>query len=148
MAVLAPVIKNRRAAYDYHLMQSFTAGLVLTGTEVKSVREGQANLSDAFCLLINGELFVKNLYIKEFSHGSHFNHEPRRIRKLLLNRHELKKIENKLKEKGVTLIPVQLFFNDKGYAKLEISLAKGKKSFDKREDVKKRDVERELRRSD
>ena len=148
MAELSPVIKNRKASYDYHLMQSYTAGVVLTGTEVKSLRNGEANISDAFCQLENEELFIRNMYIKELDQASYFNHDPRRARKLLLNRNEIKKISVKLKEKGTTLIPVQVFFNENGFVKIEIALAKGKKTFDKREDVKKRDIEREMRRSE
>jgi SsrA-binding protein len=147
MTASAPVIKNRKASFEFHLLQSFTAGVVLTGTEVKSLRNGEANLGDAFCTMEQDELFIRNFYIKELKQGGHYNHEPKRSRKLLLNRHELKKISVKLKEKGVTLIPVQLYFNEKGFVKIEIALAKGKKSYDKREDVKKRDVERELRRN-
>lgn len=147
MSEHSPVIKNRKAAYDFHLLQSFTAGIVLTGSEVKSLRSGEANLGDAFCTVDNDELFIRNLYIKEFAQASHYNHDPRRVRKLLLTRHEIRKIAVKLKEKGITLIPLRLFFSEQGYAKLEIALAKGKKTYDKREDVKKRDVERELRRS-
>ncbi|MFM2135945.1 MAG: hypothetical protein RL021_1345 [Bacteroidota bacterium] len=143
----SPVIKNRKAVYDFHLLQSFTAGIVLTGSEVKSLRAGEANLGDAFCTVENDELFIRNLYIKEFAQASHYNHDPRRVRKLLLTRHEIRKIAVKLKEKGITLIPLRLFFSEQGYAKIEIALAKGKKTYDKREDVKKRDVERELRRS-
>ncbi len=146
MSDQSPVIKNRKAAYEYHLMQTYTAGIVLTGTEVKSLRTGEANIGDAYCLLEHDELFIRNMYIKELKQASHYNHDPRRSRKLLLNRSELKKISVKLKEKGITLIPVQLFFNENGFVKLEIALAKGKKNYDKREDVKKRDVERELRR--
>jgi SsrA-binding protein len=147
MSDRSPVIQNRKAAYDYHLLQSFTAGIVLTGSEVKSLRAGEANLGDAFCKVDNGELFIHNLYIKEFAQASHYNHEPKRVRKLLLNRHEIRKIEGKLKEQGLTLVPTKLYFNEDGYVKLDISLAKGKKTYDKREDVKKRDVERELRRN-
>ena len=147
MSEHSPVIKNRKASYEYHLMQTYTAGVVLTGSEVKSLRAGEANLGDAFCTVENDELFIRNLYIKEFAQASHYNHDPRRARKLLLNRPEIKKIAVKLKEKGITLIPLQLFFNENGYVKLEIALAKGKKTYDKREDVKKRDIERELRRS-
>lgn len=143
----SPVIKNRKASYDYHLLQSYTAGVVLTGSEVKSLRAGEANLGDAYCTLENDELYIRNLYIKEFAQASHYNHDPRRVRKLLLNRNELKKIAVKLKEKGITLVPLQLFFNENGFVKIEIALAKGKKTYDKREDVKKRDIERELRRS-
>ncbi|MFM8431594.1 MAG: SsrA-binding protein SmpB, partial [Bacteroidota bacterium] len=133
MSERSPVIKNRKAAYDYHLLQSFTAGMVLTGSEVKSIRNGEVNLGDAYCTLEGEELYIRNMYVKEFAQASHYNHDPKRTRKLLLNRHELKKIALKLKEKGTTLVPIQLFFNEKGYVKLEIALAKGKKSYDKRE---------------
>jgi len=148
MSEHSPVIKNRKASYDYHLLQSYTAGIVLTGSEVKSLRAGEANFGDAFCIVEDDELFIHHFYIKEFTQASHYNHDPRRVRKLLLKRNEIKKIAVKLKEKGITLIPVRLFFNENGYVKLEIALAKGKKSYDKREDVKKRDIERELRRSE
>jgi SsrA-binding protein len=141
-----PVIKNRKAAYDFQLLQTFTAGMVLTGSEVKSLRLGEANLGDGYCALDGGELYLYNMYIKELPQASYYNHEPRRPRKLLLNRNELKKIVVKLKEKGVTMVPVQLFFNEKGYVKVEIALARGKKAYDKREDVKKREQEREMRR--
>ncbi len=140
------VIHNKKASFEYHLLQTYTAGIMLTGTEVKSIREGKASLSEAFCLLTNGELWVKNMHISEFKQGSYNNHEPKRLRKLLMNKSELKKIESKLKEKGTTLIPVQLYFNERGFAKLDISLARGKKTFDKREDLKKKDQEREIRK--
>lgn len=146
MSERTPVIKNRKAAYDYHLLQTYTAGIVLTGTEVKSLRGGEANLGDAYCTLEGDELFIRNMYIKELAQASYFNHDARRVRKLLLNRTELKKIAVKLKEKGVTIVPLQLFFTEKGFVKIEIALAKGKKSYDKREDVKKREQEREMRR--
>lgn len=146
MSERTPVIKNRKAAYDYHLLQTYTAGIVLTGTEVKSLRLGEANLGDGYCALDSGELFLFNMYIKELPQASYYNHEPRRPRKLLLNRHELKKITLKLKEKGVTMVPLQLYFNEKGLVKVEIALARGKKTYDKREDVKKREQEREMRR--
>lgn len=140
------VIHNKKASFEYHLLQTYTAGIMLTGTEVKSIREGKASLSEAFCLLTNGELWVKNMHISEFKQGSYNNHEPKRLRKLLLNKAEIKKLESKLKEKGTTLIPVQLYFNERGFAKLDIALARGKKAFDKREDLKKKDQEREIRR--
>ena len=143
---LSPSIKNKKAGYEYHFLDSYTAGIMLTGTEVKSVREGKASLSDAFCIITNEELWVKNMHISEFKQGSYNNHDPKRLRKLLLNKKELRKIQSKLKEKGTTIIPVQLYFNERSYAKLEIALARGKKMFDKREDIKKRDVERELSR--
>ena len=140
------VIHNKKANFEYHLLQTYTAGIMLTGTEVKSIREGKASLSEAYCLLTNGELWVKNMHISEFKQGSYNNHEPKRLRKLLLNKSELRKIESRLKEKGSTLIPVKLFFTDRGFAKLDISVARGKKTFDKREDLKKKDQEREIRK--
>lgn len=138
------IIKNKKAAFEYNFLLTLTAGMVLTGTEVKSVREGKASLSDAFCVLMNGDIWVKNLHISEYKQGSYNNHEPKRIRKLLLNKGELVKLQSKLREKGLTVIPVQLFFNERGIAKLEIALAKGKKTFDKREDMKKKDMQREI----
>ena len=138
------VIKNKKAGFEYSFIATFTAGMILTGTEVKSIREGKASLSDSFCVVLNNELWVKNLHIAEYKQGSYNNHEPKRLRKLLLNRKELQKVNSKLKEKGVTIVPIQLFFSERGFAKLEISLAKGKKSFDKREDLKKKDQQREI----
>ncbi len=140
------IIKNKKASFEYSFLVSFTAGIMLTGTEVKAIREGKATLSDSFCILANGDLWVKNMHISEYKQGSYNNHEPKRLRKLLLNKTELVKIQSKLKEKGVTIIPIQLFFNERGLAKLEIALARGKKTFDKREDIKKKDQEREIAR--
>ena len=137
-------IKNKKASFEYSFMATYMAGIMLKGTEVKSIREGKATLSESFCVIINGDLWVKNLHISEFKQGSYNNHEPKRMRKLLLNKSELLKINSKLKEKGVTIIPLQLFFNERGYAKLEIALARGKKTFDKREDLKKKDQQREI----
>lgn len=143
-------IKNKRASYEYFLMDDYTAGIVLTGTEIKSIREGKANLADAYCAFIGNELFVKEMHISEYRFGSWLNHSAKRDRKLLLNRRELRKLQNRIKERGYTIIPVTLFINPQGRAKLLISLAKGKKFFDKRESLKakdsKREVERELRR--
>jgi len=139
-------IKNRKASFEYSFLDKYTAGLQLTGTEIKSVRESKASISEAFCTFINDELFVRNMHIAEYAQGTHYNHEPKRDRKLLLNRTELKKLSNKLKDKGLTIIPLHLFVNEKGFAKLEIALAKGKKIFDKREDVKKKDIQREMDR--
>ena len=140
------IIKNKKASFEYSFLVSFTAGIMLTGTEVKAIREGKATLSDSFCILANGDLWVKNMHISEYKQGSYNNHEPKRLRKLLLNKTEIVKIQSKLKEKGVTIIPVQLFFNERGLAKLEIALARGKKTFDKREDIKKKDQQREIAR--
>ena len=119
---------------------------MLTGTEVKSLREGKGNISDAFCIFQEGELWLKNMHISEFKQGSYNNHDPKRLRKLLLKRSELQKILSKVKEKGITLIPVKVFFSDRGFAKVEIALARGKKQFDKREDLKKKDAQREMDR--
>jgi SsrA-binding protein len=141
-----PVIKNKKAAFEYHFIQSYKAGIMLTGTEIKSIRNGMANLSDSFCVFIEDELWVRNMHISEYKQGSYNNHEPKRMRKLLLNKNELVKIKSKLREKGTTIIPVQVFFNERGIAKLEIAVARGKKLFDKREDIKRKDVERELRK--
>ena len=139
-------IKNRRASFEYFLISTYTAGLVLTGTEIKSIREGKVNLSDAFCTFHDNELYVSQLYIAEYILGTHYNHEPKRDRKLLLNKNELRKLLAKTKEKGFTIIPVMLYINPKGLAKLEIALAKGKKFFDKRETLKQKDSKREIDR--
>ncbi|MBU6339961.1 MAG: SsrA-binding protein SmpB [Bacteroidetes bacterium] len=137
-------IKNRRAAFEYHFEQEYDAGMILTGTEIKSIRAGNANLNDAYCLIENGELWVRNMYIAVYEHGTDNNHEPRRARKLLLRKPELRKLERKAKEKGYTIVPYLLFINERGFAKLTIELATGKKSFDKRETIKNRDNKRSL----
>ena len=139
-------IENRRARFDYQFLEQFTAGIVLQGTEIKSMREGKAGLSDSYCYFKGGELYVRNMHISEYSEASFKNHEPLRERKLLLSKTELRKLEGKLKDQGLTIVPVKLFISDKGYAKLEIALAKGKKEFDKRQDIKKKDAEREIGR--
>ncbi len=139
-------IENRRARFDYQFIEQFTAGIVLQGTEIKSIREGKAGLSDSYCYFRGGELYIKNLHITEYSEASFKNHEPLRERKLLLSKTELRKLEGKLKDRGLTIIPVRLFLSDRGFAKVEIALAKGKKEFDKREDIKKKDAEREVGR--
>lgn len=127
-------------------MEKLVAGMVLTGTEIKSIREGKAALSDSYCYFRNGELYIKNMHIAEYTMGTHYNHEPNRERKLLLSKAELNKLQKKLKDQGLTVIPIRLFISQSGYAKLEIALAKGKKEFDKRESIKKRDTEREINR--
>jgi SsrA-binding protein len=139
-------ILNRKAAYEYHFVQEFDAGIALTGTEVKSIRSGNANLSDAYCVFDNGELWVRNFYIAEYKYGTDANHQPRRNRKLLLRRPELRKLERGIKEKGATIVPFKIFFNDRGFAKMTICLARGKKTFDKRETIKDRESKRELDR--
>ena len=139
-------IKNRSAYFEYYVDDKFTAGLLLLGTEVKSLRAGKASFNDSYCIFQTGELWIKSLHIAEYSHGTVNNHDPLRERKLLLNRRELKKLESRIKEKGYTIIPLRLFLNDKNLVKLEIGLAKGKKLHDKRETIKQRDTEREIKR--
>ncbi|MDN4164363.1 SsrA-binding protein SmpB [Cytophagales bacterium LB-30] len=139
-------IRNKRANFEYELLESFYAGMVLRGTEIKSIKEGKVNLQDAFCLFHREELYVRGLKISAYEMGTHFNHDPDRERKLLLKKVELRKLEKKMEEKGLTLIPVRLFINERGFAKLEIALAKGKKLHDKRDSIKERDVKRELDR--
>jgi SsrA-binding protein len=139
-------IKNRKAEFEYFLVSSYTAGIVLSGTEIKSIRTGKVNLTDSYCSFINNELWVHNLHISEYSHGSYNNHEPKRDRKLLLNKKEIKKLVTKLNERGLTIIPTSLWINDNGYAKLDIALARGKKMYDKRESIKNKDNRREAAR--
>ena len=139
-------IKNRSAFHEYFFDNKYVAGVVLTGTEVKSLREGKASFNDSYCIIHKGELWLKSLHIAEYSHGTVNNHDPVRDRKLLLQKREINKIDAKLKEKGYTLIPLLIFFNEKNLVKVEIGLGKGKKLHDKRETIKKRDVEREMKR--
>jgi SsrA-binding protein len=137
-------IKNRQASYEYELLDKYVAGIVLTGTEIKSIREGKINLQDGYAYFNNGELYVKGVNISPYAQGTHYNHEATRERKLLLKRSELKKLEARTEEKGLTLIPTRLFINDRGFAKLEIALGRGKKMHDKRDSIKERDAKREL----
>jgi SsrA-binding protein len=137
---------NRRAEFEYFFDQMFEAGLLLSGTEIKAIRAGSVNLNDAYCYFEGGDLFVRSLYIGEYGHGNQFNHEPRRPRKLLLRRPELAKLERKVKERGYTIVPYRLFVSERGFAKLDIALARGKKSFDKRETIKEKDNKREMDR--
>ncbi|MBU1718728.1 MAG: SsrA-binding protein SmpB [Bacteroidetes bacterium] len=141
-------IKNKKAYFQYSITEVFTTGIVLTGTEIKSIRSGKVNLSDSYCLFIKKELWVRSLHISEYEYGTYMNHEPKRDRKLLLTRRELRKLETKTKEKGYTIIPLRLYLAENGWAKLEIGLARGKKLYDKREDIKKRDVDRDMDRRD
>ena len=129
-------IRNRQAGFEYELLDKYTAGMVLMGTEIKSIREGKVNLQDGYCFINNGELFVKGINITPYTEGTHYNHEARRERKLLLKRSEIKKLESQVEEKGNTLVPTRLFINDKGLAKLEIAVARGKKLHDKRDSIK------------
>ena len=140
-------IKNKRASFDYEFVDTYTAGIVLTGTEIKSIRMGKASLVDTFCYFIRGELWVKNMHIAEYFYGSYNNHTARRDRKLLLNRKELRKLERDSQAPGFTIVPTRLFINEKGLAKLVIALTKGKKQFDKRETLKEKDARREMDRA-
>jgi SsrA-binding protein len=139
-------IKNRSAFHEYFFDNKYVAGIVLAGTEVKSLRDGKASFNDSYCIIHKGEIWLKSLHIAEYSHGTVNNHDPVRDRKLLLQKREINKIEGKLKEKGYTLIPLRIFFNEKNLIKVEIGLGKGKKLHDKRETIKNRDVEREMKR--
>lgn len=140
-------VKNRSAYFQYFIEAKYIAGIMLTGTEIKALREGKASFTDAFCYFTSkGELFLKNLHISEYSHGSNANHDPLRERKLLLQRKELRKLQNKIKEKGFTIIPLQMFINENGLAKVEIGMGKGKKLYDKRDTIKKRDADRQMKR--
>jgi SsrA-binding protein len=139
-------ITNRRATYEYFFEAEFEAGIVLLGTEIKSIRDGNVNLNDAWCLFEKGELWIKNMYISEYEYGTDNNHTTRRDRKLLLRKPELKKLDKKVREKGHTIIPYKLFVTDRGFAKLKIELATGKKSFDKRSTIQARDEKRNLDR--
>jgi SsrA-binding protein len=140
-------IKNKKASFEYYFVQTFRAGLVLYGTEIKSIREGKVNLSDSYCLFSKGELWVHDMHISEYRFGSYYNHQAKRTRKLLLKKNELRKLENKSKEKGFTIIPTLLFVDERGFAKLEIALCRGKHSYDKRESIKLKDNKRELERA-
>ncbi len=140
------VVKNKRASFDYEFVEKFVAGIVLCGTEIKSIRAGKASLADSYCYFVNGELFVRNMNISEYWWGSFNCHDPRRDRKLLLNSRELRRLQRAVKEKGLTIVTVKMFINDRGYAKLEIALARGKKEFDKREAIKEKDLRRESER--
>ena len=139
-------IRNRQAGFEYELLDKYTAGMVLMGTEIKSIREGKVNLQDGYCYINNGEFFVKGINITPYAEGTHYNHDATRERKLLLKRSEIKKLESKVEEKGYTLVPTRLFINEKGLAKLEIAVARGKKLHDKRDSIKERDAKRELDR--
>ena len=139
-------LKNRAAYYEYFIEDKYDAGMVLVGTEVKSIREGKVNFVDSFCVFHQGELWVKNMHISEYRLGTTNNHMAVHDRKLLLTKRELRKLENKIKEKGYSIVPLRIYFNEKGYAKLEIGLGKGKKNYDKRESIKQRDTDKEIKR--
>ena len=141
-------IKNKKATHLFEIDEKYTAGIQLKGTEIKSIRQGKANLVDSYCFFQEGELWLKGMHIAEYDHSSHFNHEPKRDRKLLLKKQELRKIQRKVKEKGNTVIALKVFISEKGWAKAEIATAKGKKKFDKREDIKEKDMKRDMERMD
>jgi SsrA-binding protein len=139
-------IKNKKAWHDYEISEKFVAGMQLKGTEIKSIRMGKASLVDSYCYFADGELYVKNMHIAEYYWGTHYNHLPGRERKLLMTKRELKKLQKNVKERGYTIVTLRLFISENGYAKLEIALARGKKEYDKREDLKKKDTQRQLER--
>ena len=141
-------IKNRRASFEYLFLDTYTAGIVLTGTEIKSVRLNKVNIAEGYCTFKGDELWLKSTHIAEYAQGTYNNHLPTRERKLLLQKQELRKLQNKLKDKGLTIIPLRMYINERGFAKLDIALAKGKKLYDKRQDIKSKDVARQLRRSE
>lgn len=141
------LIKNKRATFDYELLETFTAGIVLTGTEIKSIRQGKASLVDTFCIVEKGEVWVKNMYVAEYFYGTYNNHVARRDRKLLLNKKEIRKILDAIRTSGFTVVPTRLFINEKGLAKLVIAIAKGKKEYDKRDSIRERDDRREMDRA-
>ncbi|MBI9055261.1 MAG: SsrA-binding protein SmpB [Bacteroidales bacterium] len=139
-------IRNKKASYEYTFIERFTAGIKLTGTEIKSIRLGKASVADAYCIFYNNELFIRGLNITEYAFGTHFNHEPKQDRKLLLTKKELRKLERKSTEKGLTIVATRLFINENGWAKVDIALAKGKQEFDKRNTIKTKDLNREMDR--
>jgi len=139
-------IRNRSAYHDYFIEDKYDAGMVLVGSEVKSLRDGRASFNDSFCYFHKGELWIKSLHIAQYSHSSLYIHDPVRERKLLLTKKELRKLEAKMKEKGFSIVPLRIFFNERGFVKMEIGLGKGKKQYDKRETIKQRDTDREMKR--
>lgn len=142
------IVRNKRATFEYQIDKVYTAGIVLTGTEVKSLREGKASLQEAYCYVQDEEVFIRGMNISIYDQGTYNNHEPARVRKLLMKKREILKLQKALEEKGFTLVPMKLFFNDRNFVKLEMGLGKGKKLHDKRQDTKERDMTREIRRAD
>jgi SsrA-binding protein len=140
-------IKNKRAYFDYHIVEKFNAGIALLGTEIKAIRQGKSNMSDAFCMFIGNILYVRNLHISEYSNSSFYHHDIKRDRALLLHKKELRKLKAKSEEKGYTIVPLRIYTNERGFAKIEIALAQGKKEFDKRDSIKDRESKRELDRA-
>jgi len=141
-------IQNRKAAFEYELLLKMDAGIQLSGTEIKSVRNGKVSLAEAYGVFVKGELILRNMHIEEYAQGNIYNHEPKRDRKLLLNRTELKKLETRLKDKGLTIIPLRMYISESGYAKVEIALAKGRKNYDKREHLKQKELSRSMQRGE
>ena len=139
-------LNNRKAYFEYQIEAKYIAGMVLYGTEIKSIRASKVSFNDSYCIFNEGELFVKSLHIAEYNMGTHYNHDPLRERKLLLQKKELRKLENKIKEKGYTIVPLKIFISEKGFAKIEIGLGKGKKLYDKRESIKSRESDRDVKR--
>ncbi len=140
-------IKNKRASFEYYFLDTYNAGIVLSGTEIKSIRQGKVNLTDAYCVIQKNELYIRQMHISKYNEGTHYNHDPLNDRKLLLQKREIKKIENKLKDVGLTIVPTRLYISDRGFAKVDIAMAKGKKLFDKRDSIKEKDVKRDLDRN-
>jgi SsrA-binding protein len=138
-------IHNRKASHEYHFLEKFVAGMVLKGSEIKSIRMGKINLQDAFCLVVDGQVYVRGLHITPYVMGGFHNHEAKAERKLLLSKREIAKLEDKSKDQGLTIVPTKVFVNDRGWAKMEIAIAKGKKLYDKRGDLKEKDMKREMR---
>jgi len=143
------MVRNKKARKDYNFIENFTAGIKLVGSEIKSIREGEVTINDSYCIIENGEIYVKDMYIKEFKQATHQNHEPKRLRKLLLSKKEIRKIEKSLEpgKSGVTVVPVSLFINERGWAKLNIAISVGKKDYDKRRDIKENDIDRNTERT-
>ncbi len=139
-------IKNRRASFEYSFLEKYTAGIMLMGTEIKSIRQGKINLTDAYCLFLGEGLYIRQMNISKYNEGTHYNHDPLRDRKLLLTKRELRKLQNSLKDVGLTMIPTRMYISDRGFAKVDIALAKGKKLYDKRDSIKEKDVKRSMDR--
>jgi|TARA_Y100000385_G_scaffold275208_1_gene319307 SsrA-binding protein len=139
-------IKNKKAKFEFEFVETFTAGIQLFGTEIKSIRNNKASITEAYAVMVKNELFIRNMYIADYENGGHFNHESKRDRKLLLNKLELSKINKKIKNKGLTIVPTRLYISKNGWAKMNIAVAKGKKIYDKREDLKTKDIKREIDR--
>ncbi|MBP6386607.1 MAG: SsrA-binding protein SmpB [Pseudarcicella sp.] len=140
-------IRNKRASFEYYFLETYNAGIVLSGTEIKSIRQGKVNLTDAYCIIQKSELYIRQMHISKYNEGTHYNHDPLNDRKLLLQKREIKKIENKLKDVGLTIVPTKLYISDRGFAKIDIAMAKGKKLYDKRDSIKEKDIKRDLDRN-